>query len=78
MRGVTVMSEPSAKKAAARKLLQACFLEGFALIAGLIAYSLTGNWVWIALGVLGGLGFSLPALIVLCRASIEERDRASR
>ena len=74
MRGVTVMSEPSAKKAAARKLLQACFLEGFALIA----YSLTGNWVWIAIGVLGGLGFSLPAIIVFVRASIEERDRASR
>ena len=72
------MSEQSAKKAAARKLLQACFLAGFALIAGLIAYSLTGNWVWIAIGVLGGLGFSLPAIIVFVRASIEERDRASR
>ena len=78
MRGMTVMSEPSAKKAAARKLLQACFLEGLALIAGLIAYSLTDNWVWTAIGVLGGLGFSLPAIIVFIRASMAERDHASR
>ena len=78
MRGMTLMSEPSAKKAAAKKLMLACFLEAVAIIAGLIAYSLTGNWVWIAIGVLGGLGFSLPALIVFIRASMEERDRASR
>ncbi len=78
MRGIAIMSEPSAKKVAARKLLQACFLEALALVAGLIAYSLTGSWVWIAIGVLGGLGFSLPALIVFIRASMEERDRASR
>jgi len=78
MREMTLMSEPSAKKAAAKKLMLACFLEAVAVIAGLIAYALTGNWVWIAIGVLGGLGFSLPALIVFVRASMEERDRASR
>lgn len=72
------MSELSAKKVAARKLLQACFLEAVAIIAGLIAYGLTGSWVWIAIGVLGGLGFSLPALIVFIRASMEGRDRAAR
>lgn len=78
MREMTLMSEPSAKKAAAKKLMLACLLEAVAIIAGLIAYALTGNWVWIAIGVLGGLGFSLPALIVFVRASMEERDRASR
>jgi len=78
MREMTLMSEPSAKKVAAKKLMLACFLEAVAVIAGLIAYALTGNWVWIAIGVLGGLGFSLPALIVFVRASMEERDRASR
>ena len=79
MRGMTIMSEqPSAKKVAARKLLLACVLEGLAIIAGIIAYSLTGSWLWIAIGVLGGLGFSLPAAIVFIRASMEERDRASR
>ena len=35
-------------------------------------------WVWLAIGVLGGLGFSLPAVIVFIRASMEERGRASR
>jgi len=78
MRGMTIMSEPSAKKVAAKKLLMACFSEALAIIAGIIAYGLTGSWVWIAIGVLGGLGFSLPAVIVFIRASMEERDRASR
>lgn len=79
MRGMTIMSEqPSAKKVAARKLMMACFFEALAIVAGLIAFSLTGSWVWIAIGVLGGLGFSLPAVIVFIRASMEERDRASR
>ena len=79
MRGMTIMSEPpSAKKVAAKKLLMACFLEALAILAGIIAYSLTGSWLWIAIGVLGGLGFSLPAVIVFIRASMEERDRASR
>jgi len=76
---MTIMSEqPSAKKVAARKLMMACFFEALAIVAGLIAFSLTGSWVWIAIGVLGGLGFSLPAVIVFIRASMEERDRASR
>ncbi len=78
MKGITIMSEPSAKKVAAKKLMQACFMEALALIAGLIAFTLTGNWMWIAIGVLAGLGFSLPAVIVFIRASMEERDRASR
>jgi hypothetical protein len=78
MTEVAIMSEPSAKQVAAKKLLLACFLEAFATIAGLIAYAMTSNWIWIAVGVLGGLGFSLPAVIVFIRASMEECDRASR
>ena len=78
MRGMAIMSEPSAKQVAAKKLMLAAFLEGVAIIAGLIAYFLTGSWVWIAIGVLAGLGFSLPAVIVFVRATKEERDRASR
>ncbi len=63
---------------AAKKLLVAAFLEGLAILAGLFAYVATGNWIWIAIGVLGGLGFSLPAAITFIRASMGERDRASR
>ena len=72
------MSEISPKKVAARKLLFAAFCEGVAIIAGLLAYALTANWVWLAIGVIGGLGFSLPAVITFFRASMEERNRASR
>ena len=70
--------QPSAKKVAAKKLLLAGFLEAVAIVAGLIAYFLTGSWIWIAIGVLAGMGFSLPAVIVFVRASMEERKRASR
>ncbi len=72
------MQEPSAKQIAAKKLLFAAFLEGLAIIAGIIAYGLTSNWVWLAIGVLAGTAFTLPAIIVFVRAIMEERNRASR
>jgi len=72
------MSEPTPKQIAAKKLLFAVFLEGLAIIAGILAYAATSNWVWLAIGVLGGLGFGLPAIINFIRASMEERNRASR
>lgn len=78
MRNVIVMSEPTAKQAAAKKLMFAAFLEGVAILAGFIAFFLTSNWVWLAIGILGGLGFTLPAVITFVRASMEECDRASR
>ncbi len=49
----------------------ACWLAGGA------AFLATGNWIWLACGVLGGLGFSIPALITFAREA-KERDRASR
>jgi hypothetical protein len=78
MRSVSIMSEQTPKQVAARKLLLAVFFEGLAIIAGLIAYGLTGNWIWLAMGVLAGTGLGLPAIITFVRASMEERDRASR
>jgi hypothetical protein len=72
------MSEQTPKQVAARKLLVAVFFEGLAIIAGLVAYGLTGNWIWLAMGVLAGTGLGLPAIITFVRASMEERDRASR
>jgi len=72
------MTEPTARQIAAKKLKFAAFLEGVAILAGLIAYFLTSNWVWLAIGVLGGLGFTLPAIMTFVRASMEERARASR
>ncbi len=72
------MSEISPKKAAARKLLFAAFCSSLAVIAGLLTYAVTNNWLWLAIGALGGTGFALPATISFVRASMEERDRASR
>jgi F0F1-type ATP synthase assembly protein I len=72
------MSELTPKQIAAKKLLFAAFIEALAIIAGLLAYAATSNWVWLAIGVLGGTAFTLPAIIVFVRASMEERNRASR
>jgi len=78
MSSVITMPELSAKQIAAKKLLFAAFLEGLFIIAGILAYAMTSNWVWLAIGVLGGTAFTLPAIIVFVRASMEERNRASR
>ena len=78
MTAAIIMSEPTPKQVAAKKLIFAAFFEGIAILAGLIAFFLTSNWVWLAIGILGGLAFTLPAIIVFVRASMEERDRASR
>lgn len=78
MRAAILSDAPSAKQTAAKKLLFAAFLEGLFIIAGILAYAMTGNWVWLAIGVIGGLAFTLPAIIVFVRVSMEGRDRASR
>ncbi len=75
---MTVMSDLSPKKAAARMLLQAAFIESVAIIVGILAYAFTGQWALLAAGVLLGTGLSLPAIISFIRASMEERNRASR
>ena len=43
MRGAIVINESSPKKVAAKKLMFAAFLEGLAIIAGILAYALTGS-----------------------------------
>jgi uncharacterized membrane protein (UPF0136 family) len=71
------MTDDKPGKAMKAELLRAAILEMLCLVAGLLAWSLTGSWVWIAAGVLAGLGFSLPAIIRLVREA-REQDRASR
>lgn len=75
MRGVMADYKPS--KAMKAELLRAGILEMLCFVAGLLAWSLTGSWVWIAAGLLAGLGFSLPAIVNLVR-EVREQDRASR
>lgn len=71
------MSEYKPSKAMMAELVKAGVLEALCIIAGVVAFLLTNNWVWIISGVLAGLGFSLPAIIKLVREA-KERDRASR
>jgi hypothetical protein len=58
-------------------LIKAAVFEALCLVAGVIAFLLTNNWIWIVSGIVAGLGFSLPAIIKLVRDA-KERDRASR
>jgi hypothetical protein len=57
-----------------RGLVLAGILEALCFAAGLVAFFATGKWIWIVIGIVAGLGFSIPALIKYFR----ERDRASR
>ncbi|MEZ6031273.1 MAG: hypothetical protein R3C46_16215 [Hyphomonadaceae bacterium] len=59
------------------ELIRAGLLELACWAGGGLALYATGNWVWLACGILGGLGFSLPALIRM-RREAKEQDRASR
>jgi hypothetical protein len=67
--------KPTKEQTAA--LLRAGVFEALCIIAGAVAWYLTGSWIWILAGVLAGLGFSVPAIIVFIREA-KERDRASR
>ena len=58
-------------------LVRAGVYEALCIIAGVVAFFVTNNWIWIVAGVLAGVGFSVPALIVFLREA-KERDRASR
>ncbi len=71
------MADYKPSKTMMRELLWAGVLEALCFVAGVIAWMLTGSWVWIGAGVLAGLGFSLPAIIRLVREA-REQDRASR
>ncbi len=67
--------KPSKKMKA--ELLRAGIFEALCFVAGMIGFMATGKWIWILMGVLAGLGFSVPAIIKLVREA-KERDRASR
>lgn len=75
MRSVMVEFKPSKKLKA--ELIRAALLELGCWAAGGIAFYATGNWVWLACGITGGLGASLPAIIKLVREA-KDNDRASR
>ncbi len=58
-------------------LVKAGIFEALCIGAGVIGYFATDKVIWIVMGVLAGLGFSIPAVIMFVREA-KERDRASR
>ena len=67
--------KPSKKLMA--EVIRAGILEVGCWAAGGLAFYATSNWVWLACGVLAGLGFSLPVIIKFVREA-KDNDRASR
>lgn len=59
-----------------KALILAAIAEGFCLMAGVAAFVMTDKLIWIFIGVVAGMGFILPALIVYLKAS-KERNHAS-
>jgi hypothetical protein len=56
-----------------KALVKAGVYEALCIIAGVIAWAATGKIIWIVMGVLAGLGFSVPAIITFIR---ETKERA--
>jgi hypothetical protein len=77
MTGRTLMSDDQGRARRVQALIWAMLCEAACLIAGGIAFALTQKMLWIAIGVLGGFGFSIPAVIRFIRDA-KGQDRASR
>ncbi|MFC7290465.1 hypothetical protein [Hirschia litorea] len=52
-----------------KALLIAAVMESVCLGGGVIAWLSTDKIIWLAIGVVAGVGFSLPAVITFVRAS---------
>ena len=48
--------------------MKAALLDGVCILGGVAGFLATGNWIWLAGGVLLGAGFLLPALIAIMKA----------
>lgn len=58
-------------------LVKAGIHEALCIGAGVVGYFATNKVIWIVMGILAGLGFSVPAIIRFVREA-KERERASR
>ena len=56
---------------------RAALLEAPVILAGLLAYLFTGNWIWVPLAVVVGAAIILPAIFKANRLQ-REQDDASR
>ncbi len=57
-----------------RELIIAAALEACCVIGGIVAFLITSNWIWVAIGIVAGLGFSAPALIKYLRQRSEGQN----
>jgi hypothetical protein len=71
------MADYKPSKELKAEMLRAGIYEALCFVAGTVGFFATGKWIWIVMGILAGLGFSLPAVIKLFR-EMKEHDRASR
>ncbi len=49
-------------------MIRTAVFETLCLVGGVAGFLLTDNWVWIVIGLVAGLGFSLPTIVKLIRA----------
>ena len=54
--------------AATRQLIKAAMIEGVCILGGVAGFIATGNWIWLAGGVLLGQGVSQAALVTYLRS----------
>ena len=66
------MNNDSNLSAQAKKdFMRAAMFEAGCLATGVAAFFMTSNWIWIVIGLVAGLGFSLPVIIKLVRTKGE-------
>ena len=66
------MSESSKNNDLLKVLLVPAILEALCIGAGVLAWLSTDKIIWLAIGVVAGIGFSIPALIKFIRANKEQ------
>ena len=71
------MADRKISKAMTAELVRAGIYEALCFAAGVVGFYATGKVIWIVIGIVAGLGFTVPAVIKLIR-EVKERDRASR
>jgi hypothetical protein len=75
MRRAMADNKPTPKMIGA--LVKAGIYEALCIGVGVIGFLATDKAIWIVMGILAGLGFSIPAVITFIREA-KERDSASR
>ncbi len=65
------MSNSSPNKAL-KALIVPAILETVCILAGILAWLSTDKIIWLAIGIVAGVGFSIPALIKFIRANKEQ------